>query len=173
MKKLFLTISAIGLIFSVSFAQGRFSPGFEVAVPTGDLHDLADFGIGASARYEAPICKKLNWTATAEFIYFITKNIDGTSYWEYLVPIQGGIKYYFNDNFDGFYAGAEIGVHYIIYKDGFFETYKKSTDLSYAPSLGYHLKKLDISVRYQLVSDADYSISYVGFRIAYAFGGRK
>lgn len=173
MKKLFSTLVVIEFLFSVSFAQGRFSTGLEAAVPTQDLHDLADFGIGGNARYEAPISGKLNWTATASFIYFITKNINGTSYWEYLIPIQGGVKYYFKKSFDGFYAGAEIGIHYIIFKQGLFETYKKSTDFSYAPALGYHLRNLDISARYELVSDADYSINYVGLRIAYVFGRRK
>ena len=179
MKKLFLIPIVIGFSLNSSFAQGKFSAGLEAAVSTQSLkpnqyfHDLEDFGIGGSVRYEAPLSEKLNWTATASFIYFITKNINGMSYWEYVIPAQGGMKYYFKKSFDGFYVGAELGIHYIIYKQGIFETYNKATDFSYAPSFGYHLRNFDISARYQFLSGADHSINYVGARIAYVFGKSK
>jgi hypothetical protein len=174
MKKLLFTLSMITCFTVASMAQGRFSIGAEAALPMGDFGDVVGFGIGGTVRYEAPINDNLSWMGTVGFISFSEKDIDISGFTvatsATMIPIQGGIKYYFTESFNGFYAAGELGMHSVKVKaeadgissdasDGFF---------SFAPSVGYHLGTIDISARYQLVEDAD----YLGFRIAYVLGGK-
>lgn len=77
-----------------------------------------------------------------------------------IIPFNGGIKYYFNESsFDGFYAGAELGLNFV---GGDADS---ETELGFSPQIGYHLPVVDISLRYSLVDDFD----YVAFRVAYVF----
>lgn len=171
MKKVLLTVFAIACISAASFAQGRFSIGAEAALPMGDFGDVVGFGIGGTVRYESPINDNLSWMATAGFISYGKKDIGGgIDASATQIPIQGGVKYYFTESFNGFYAGGEVGVHMTKVKvsGGGLSADASSTDVSFAPSLGYHLGSIDISARYQIVSDAD----YLGIRVAYVLGGK-
>lgn len=91
-----------------AFAQkGEFSGGLELGLPMGNFGDAANIGIGASARYEAPIQDKLNWTGNLGYLHFGSKGSgSGVSASYGMIPIQGGIKYYFDKSNSGFYAGA-------------------------------------------------------------------
>lgn len=171
MKKILLTIAAITCISLASFSQGRFSVGAELALPLGDFGDAVGMGIGGTVRYEAPINDNINWTVTAGFISFMKKEIvtdyDGSAT---AIPIQGGIKYYFTESFNGFYAAGELGVHLFSAKvegPGLNES-ADETEFSFAPGVGYHLGNLDLGARYQIAGDGD----YFGFRIAYVLGGK-
>lgn len=167
-----LLLTAALVIFSVasSFAQGRFSIGAELALPSGDFGDAVGTGFGASVRYEAPINDNLSWMATAGFITFGKKDIGGgVDVSASLIPINAGLKYYFTESFNGFYAGAELGINLVKVKaefDGDSQS-ASETEFGFAPQIGYHLAKFDFAVRYAIVSDAD----YIGLRAAYVFGG--
>lgn len=154
---------------SVSFAsaQGRFSVGPEIALPMGDFGDVSGLGIGGTVRYEAPINDNLSWMGTAGYIGFAEKDDLGVKV--SIIPIQAGLKYYFTESFSGFYAGAELGANIVKAKVDFLgESFSDSeTKFGFAPQIGYHLSVIDISARYQIIADSD----YVGFRIAYVFGG--
>lgn len=175
MKKILLTVAAIACISVASLAQGRFSIGADLALPLGDFADAVGFGIGGTARYEAPINDNISWMATAGFISFMKKEQDLGSFGTVdvsstAIPIQGGIKYYFTESFNGFYAAGELGVHMVSVKvEGGGESESESeTEFSFAPGVGYHLGALDLGARYQMAGDAD----YFGFRIAYVLGGK-
>lgn len=167
MKKILLTAVAILCFAAGSMAQGRFSVGAELALPSGDWSDAVGLGIGGSVRYEAPINDNLSWLATAGYISFTEKDDSGFKFG--MLPLQGGLKYYFTESFNGFYAGADLGFHIAFVKFDFLgeEISDNSTEFSFAPSAGYHLGSLDISARYQIISDAN----YIGFRVAYVLGG--
>lgn len=170
-----LMLTAALVIFSVasSFAQGRFSIGAELALPSGDFGDAVGTGFGASVRYEAPINENLSWMGTVGFITFGKEEIGGVDYTASIIPINAGIKYYFTESFNGFYAGAELGLNIVKSKaEGEFFGQKindsnSETEFGFAPQVGYHLAKFDFAVRYAIVSDAD----YIGLRAAYVFGG--
>ena len=184
MKKIITSVVvAISLICvsSVSKAQdGRFSIGAEIGLPMGDFGDAAGLGIGGSIRYEAPMGDHIGLTGTAGYISFSGKEILGFKLESsYLIPLQAGLKYYFDEQQSGFYAQAELGFH--MYKSSeatvdlttgtiTFEDKAKAA-FSYAPEIGYHLESLDFGVRYQLVSTEGSTTSYLGFRIAYVLGG--
>jgi hypothetical protein len=177
MKKIIFSVVFVTMAFGAAFSQGRFSAGLELAPPLGTFGDIANIGIGGSVRYEAPIQDKLNWTGTAGFISFGGKSIGGFSYSSFsMIPIQGGVKYYFTESFEGFYASGELGfsiVSYSIPGISFLGTTvgggtASSTKFGFAPGAGYHLGNLDFSARFQLVSD----FNYFNIRAAYVFGGK-
>src|SRR5690606_21924762 len=142
---------------SVAVAQdGRFSIGAELALPMGDFGDASSIGFGGSVRYEHPVGDNIGLTGTVGYLIFGGKEtseggvtFDGPDY--SMIPIQVGGKYYFTEQQLGFYAGLELGVHSTTAKipsssitiGGVTietpEVSTSSTDLSYAPQIGYHL----------------------------------
>ncbi|HYG17486.1 MAG TPA: outer membrane beta-barrel protein [Ohtaekwangia sp.] len=164
---LLVAFALVTLSATSSLAQGRFSVGPELALPMGDFGDVSGVGFGASVRYEGAINENLNWMGTVGFLTFSEKDDFGVKISQ--IPIQAGIKYYFTESYSGFYAGAELGFHIVKAKvDVFGESMSTSeTEFGFAPQVGYHLANIDIALRYQIVSDAD----YVGVRLAYVFGG--
>ncbi len=179
MKKIILSVVFVGAAFGAAFSQGRFSGGLELGLPVGSFADIANIGLGASARYEGVIQNNLNWTGTVGFLSFGGKSITtGFSYGSSLIiPIQGGVKYYFTEGFNGFYASGELGFSVATFSTPsvvfFGQTISggsvSETRFSFAPGAGYHLGNFDFSARFQLVSD----LNYFNVRAAYVFGGKK
>ena len=203
MKKLFITLSICLIITTVKTQaqNGRLSLGVELALPAGDFGKSAGTGFGGSFRFEQPILNKLGLTGTLGFITFSKKTVSTVvgkyEYRNAMIPIQGGLKYYFKEAQEGFYVMAEVGVHVFTAKvsspaytfggitvSSTEETNSK-TNLSYAPEIGYHLSNLDFGLRYQLfsyqttVSSGTTTVAktstqgYLGIRVAYVFGSRK
>jgi hypothetical protein len=170
---LLLTVALVTFSVASSFAQGRFSAGAELALPSGDFGDAVGTGFGVSVRYEAPINDNLSWMATAGFLTFGKKEVAGIDYSASLIPINAGLKYYFTESFNGFYGGVELGLNIAKAKAkgeiaGFeVDESESSTEFGFAPQVGYHLANFDFAVRYAIVSDFD----YIGIRAAYVFGG--
>jgi len=174
-----LILMVLGLAFSTStFAQnGRFSLGAELALPMGDFADFSSIGFGGSLRYEYPVSDNIGLTGTVGYLIFGGKaegDFDGIDY--SMIPIQIGGKYYFTENQNGMYFGVEVGVHSLKaeYTEDFggseISVSTTSTELSYAPALGYHLANVDIGLRYQMIATEGESTSYLGIRLAYVFG---
>jgi hypothetical protein len=164
MKKVLVLVFALVTVASVStFAQdGRFSAGLELGIPTGDLDEAVGVGLGITGRYEAAINEHLDWMVTTGFISFGEKDNSGVKL--SIIPIQGGLKYYLDNSFNGFYFGAELGLNIVKVKfDG--GGSDSETDLGFAPQIGYHLANVDLSMRYQIVDEAD----FFGIRAAYVF----
>jgi len=192
-KKLIYVLLAGALVLSAftntskAADNGRFSVGAELGLPMGDFGDAANMGFGGSLRYEMPMGDNLGLTATAGYLMFSGKDQDfgGITIkggdWS-MIPIQVGAKYYFQEQQDGFYGMVELGVHstkYTIpsYTTTFYgvsvtvpEVSASSTDLSYAPEIGYHLANIDLGLRYQMVATEGSTTSYLGLRLAYVFG---
>jgi hypothetical protein len=164
MKKVILSLAVICIAGASAFAQGRFSVGAEVALPQGDWSDFVGVGIGGSVRYESAINDNLSWMGTAGYISFAEKDDSGLKF--SMIPVQAGLKYYFNESFNGFYGAAELGITFA--KAEFAGVSASDSEFGFAPSVGYHLGNIDISARYQIISDAN----YLGFRVAYVFGGK-
>jgi hypothetical protein len=175
----------------------------------GDFGDAVGVGIGATLGFEVPIGDNLGFMVQAGYISFMGKTYDSFDPITFqaisaksdatgAIPIQVGLKYYFTDNQEGFYAGLLTGVHLFMVKVPDFDpvTYamtektETNTDFGLAPELGYIIgDNIDISLRYQLIfakSEAavldptTFSVttvsktvtnSYLGVRVAYMFGG--
>jgi hypothetical protein len=150
------------LSLSPSYAQFRFSLGAEAVMPTGDLADLGGIGGGLSGRVEAGIGEKVALGAHAGFVAF-SKKSPGNGSTEYAVsgaPIQLDGRYYFNELQDGLYAGIGIGLHWVrtAITGG---TDDSQSNLTFAPQIGFHLKKIDLNLRYQIINDAKLTYGYV------------
>jgi hypothetical protein len=187
MKKMRLLIAVAALVcglIQTSDAQvGRFSAGLELALPMGDFGDVAGTGFGGSLRYEYPLGDNIGLMATVGYLTFGEEDLgDFGTYTYSMIPIQVGGKYYFTEQQNGFYAMAELGVHSTtvdveIPETNFFgiiipgqSASESSTDLSFAPGVGYHLANLDFGLKYQIISTEGSSTSYLGIRAAYVFG---
>jgi hypothetical protein len=194
-KIMMAAAACIALTAGTTMAQnGRFSVGAEIGMPMGDFSDGNGVGFGGSLRYELPMGDKLGLGLTAGYITFGGKSVDDGLGGTYdnpsfsVIPIQAFLKYYFNEQQSGLYGMVDLGVHSssvktpeISYTDPISgqvvvispEETHTSTDLSYAPEIGYHLANLDLGLRYQIISTEGSSTSYLGLRVAYVFGSAK
>ena len=161
--------------FAVAPAFSQFTGGLDLAIPSGSWSDGWSVGIGASARYEQEIQDKLNWTASVGFVSFAGKSyttlvgydpitfkpIYGSEKYSSVtvIPVTGGIKYYFQESNAGFYGAADIG--FFIASGGG----ASNTKFGFSPGIGYRLEKFDFTFRYNAVSD----VNYLGLRAAYIF----
>ena len=95
-----------------------------------------------------------------------------------IIPLNGGIKYYFSTANGGFYGSAEIGINFL---SAYTYTYNsgnngsgynisKNADARFGliPGIGYRIDNWDFSGKFNLVSDAN----YLGLRVAYVFGAK-
>jgi hypothetical protein len=181
------TISFAGDLKSGGDANGRFSVGLELALPSGTFGDQAGTGFGASVRYEMPMGSNLALMGTIGYLTFGGKTVDfgpggSFKYTESMIPIQVGAKYYFMEQQSGFYAALQLGItSFSVKSDITYPTGSglpnisvsaSTTDLSYAPGIGYHLANIDLQASYQIVSTTGGSSSYIGIRAAYVFGSK-
>lgn len=152
--------------FAVTGAFAQFSAGVDLNLPMGTFGDVAGLGFGASVRYDGAINDNLSWTAGLGYLSFSGKDytipgfgtISGTSFG--VLPIQGGVKYYFTESNAGFYGGLDIGM-WIGTGTG------SSSEFGFSPGVGYRVSSFDIGARYNIVSN----LNNLGFRIAYVLGG--
>jgi hypothetical protein len=167
-KLLFAALFVLG----VTPAFSQFSAGLEIGLPQGNWADAVATGFGASLRYEAPIQDKLNWTASAGYLSFGSKDLGGGYKGTgSVVPIVGGVKYYFTEANAGFYVGADLGFYMASFKleNSGVSASSSKTYFGIAPGVGYRVSQFDFSFRYNSAGDA----SYMGLRAAYCFGGGK
>jgi hypothetical protein len=148
-------------------AQGQFSGGLELGLPLGTFGDFAGIGFGLSGRYQAPIQDKLNWTVNAGFLSFSGKDISLGGFGTIkassttIIPITGGVQYYFTESNNGLYAGADLGFYIA-------SSASSETRFGFAPGLGYRTGNLDFNFKFNIVSD----INFLNIRAAYVFGGK-
>lgn len=191
-------VSLLMVTFSQT-AKAQFNAGLELAMPLGSFGTAASFGAGATLGYDYAANDNLSIVLQAGYIKIFEKAPDvtlavGESYSTSigLIPIQAGVKYYFADNTNGFYGLALAGVH--IYKYTSDHTYLQNeynfnvtpytvkevektdnfdysgTFVSYAVGAGYLInEKIDLSVRYNIISSTGGSSAYLGLRAAYNF----
>jgi|SRR5258708_625845 len=164
-------------VLAVAPAFSQFSGGLELGLPSGSLSDVSNIGFGVNLRYEAPIQDKLNWTASAGFVSFSGKSYNFSGFkGNYpsitVIPITGGIKYYFQETNAGFYAAADIGffIGSVSVVDPFSGKSVSSSETKFgiAPGVGYRVEKFDFTFRYNSASD----LSFIGLRAAYIFGSK-
>lgn len=155
----------------------RFGIGVEGSLPTGNLHDLSNIGLGGTARLQYGINRNVALMVTSGYYNFFGKgynyiNADGSvgkaHYPSFgMVPLKAGIKGYLSG---GFYLSGEVGAGFEtrdVYANG---DGSKNTKLILAPGLGYSFKYVDIGARYENFSGQDNNYGMVALRVAYGFG---
>lgn len=165
-KNLLLVMALTVLSSTATFAQ--FSAGLELGLPMGTFGDTNGLGFGVSGRYEAAINDNLSWNATLGYISYTGKDysipgfgvIPGVSF--AMIPITGGIKYYFTEIDNGFYGSADLGI-WLASGSG-----SSGSEFGISPGLGYRVGSFDIGARYNIVGN----VSTLGFRFGYVFGAK-
>lgn len=182
MKKIVTVLSAL-VLGTTAMAQGnQISLGLDAALPMGDYADGYSLGIGPAAGFELPVGDNLGITAQLSYqILMVNSDLKDFIASASTIPIQAGLKYYFQEQQEGVYGHAQIGVHMGTVKTedidlGPFGTIEgeseSSTNMSWAIGAGYQMEKLDIGLRYNSISpDSDIegakAATYIGLRIGY------
>ena len=167
------TKSALVLVFSfiaITGAFAQFSVGFEYQLPMGTFGDSFNGGIGGTLRYDKGLNDNMTWGVSAGYISYGAKNVpSGGSASTSLIPIVGGIKYYFTELNKGFYGGADLGFVFASATASYSgaSASVSETKFGFMPGIGYRTGPIDFAVRYNLVGD----LNNVGLRLAYVFGG--
>ncbi len=153
----------------------RLGLGVEGLLPTGNLHDISNVGVGGTARLQYGLADNLALTLTSGYYNFFGKelgntNIKTASYG--MIPVKLGVKAFFTQNL---YFGAEVGAGFETKTFGALkgqetEGLSKNTKLIASPGIGYASQKWDVGVRYENYSGQSNNFGTVGLRIAYGFG---
>ena len=187
MKKQFITLSlALCGSLGLMAQSNQLSFGLDLGLPLDPLSKEYTFIPGISAGFELPVGDKLGITLQAGYLMPQPKSdfsevLSSAS----MIPVQAGLKYYFQEQQKGFYGHAQIGIH------AFSESFKaievagiqvsdaetrSETNLSWAIGAGYQLEKFDIGLRYNAIvpgGDAEEegeeteSKGYIALRVAY------
>ncbi len=148
MKKIFLAIAVLSLALN-SFAQKKidnnkvtFNVGGELGIATGGLGNVSSLGLGATAQLNYYLQDKTYIILNGGLIQYFGKKITGTST-KYIsttaIPLLGGIKYFFADNF---YGNAQVGVT-------IFSGLSSNAKLTFSPGLGFKInEKWDALLKY-------------------------
>ncbi|MBX2981948.1 MAG: outer membrane beta-barrel protein [Flavobacteriales bacterium] len=189
MKKITLGLAAFAFAGGLMAQSNQISLGVDLAMPLGDFGDAYGLGVGPTAGFELPIGDNLGVTLQVSYDILMPKSevkdfIKSAS----MLPAQLGLKYYFQDQQEGFYGHAQLGIHSVSTKSEEITTpgvpalgipdrvtpsqTTSSTNFSWAIGVGYQLEKLDLGLRYNSISpdsdvDGAKASSYIGLRVAY------
>jgi hypothetical protein len=170
MKKVIVSLSALLLIVGATKAQDKnnegfhFGAGIQVAIPTGDLGDVAGVGFGPKIQGEFKVSENFSVVGAASYNFFTKKNEVSTT----VLPIQAGIRYYIAS---GFFVGAEVGYTNVHTKVTFAgQSASGSTGaFSYNPHIGYDLGTIQLELGYNAASKNGSTLSFLGLSGVYKF----
>jgi len=167
-KLMATTVAAVGLFFSTNVnaqESRKFGIGLSLGVPTTDFYS---FAIGADARMQFDLTKRLSVPVAAGYNHYIAKdNASNLPDYGY-IPVKTGLKYFFDPSGSGLYAMGEVGAAFGVTSDA-------KTTFLYAPTVGYSFSSgLDLGVRYENTGRGVDRVGapemgQVALRIAYGF----
>ena len=181
MKKTLFTLCAVALGTGAFAQNNQVSLGLDLALPMGDFGDVYSLGVGPTAGFELPFGKAAATVDLSYMILMVKSDFSDAIKSASMVPIQAGLKYYFQEEQRGLYGHLQLGVHMssVTTEDidlGPLGTIEGETDsnsnFSWAIGAGYAMEKLDIGLRYNSISpDSDVegaeASNYIGLRVAY------
>ena len=167
----------IAIICFISFANNTYSQEstekydrnfkFGIGLNTGiPLNDPYKYNIGGDVRVQYNISETYSLSFTTGYNSIFVDN-DGKNF--NYVPVKVGYKTFLFSN--EFYVMGEIGAAISVTNE-----YSKSS-MIFSPSLGYAMKNIDISIRYENLKDIpilkdnviDKGLSQIMVRLAYGF----
>jgi len=170
MKRTFILSLALLILISASaFARmkGDHSLGgaLEVGIPIDDdFNNSVGTGFGLTLNYNRVLTPDIVLIATTGYIYWAGEEYMGSSWTWGEIPVKGGVKYFFNNNF---YGIGQLAFHIysfsMEYTDpylGKISTSDSETEVGVALGVGYEYPindkmTFDANVRYEL-NDFDY-----------------
>ncbi|MFP5080252.1 hypothetical protein [Pedobacter sp. JCM 36344] len=159
-------IAALALFFTTNVSaqdSRKFGIGLSLGVPTTNLYN---FAIGADARMQFDVTKRLSIPVAAGYNHYIAKDNVLPDYG--YIPVKTGLKYFFDPSGSGLYAMGEVGAAFGV-------TSRAKTTFLYAPTVGYSWSNgLDLGVRYENTGKGvdivgAPQMGQVALRIAYGF----
>lgn len=137
-----------------NYNQGfRLGFGLNAGAVTGDYFN---WSLGADARLQYDFSKRTSITLTTGFTNLFGDNeVKDLGF----IPLKGGFKAFVWD--DEFYVLGEVGAGFSVTN-----SYDKTAFL-WAPGIGYATKYVDISVRYEGMTD--FKADQIALRLAYGF----
>ncbi|PJA08462.1 MAG: hypothetical protein COX70_03620, partial [Flavobacteriales bacterium CG_4_10_14_0_2_um_filter_32_8] len=142
-------------------SQFKASVGAEITSALGDFSNLVSVGFGLSGGAEYNFTDKFGITAQLGYIYLFPEEQYASAY---MLPMQGGFKFYIESKENGPYMVPIIGVHklsittkdFVIQGQTIPGITVAKTNVSYGFGMGYlFTAKFDFSVRYNIISDDD------------------
>ncbi|TWR31006.1 hypothetical protein FPZ43_00535 [Mucilaginibacter pallidiroseus] len=151
----------------------RFGIGVEGLLPTGNLHDISNVGVGITPRLQFGVADNVGLTLTSGYLNYFGKEIDNTGFKTKsygMIPVKAGIKAFVSKNV---YLSGEVGAAFET--SGFGEVkggpdLDTNTKLLASPGIGWANQSWDVGVRYESYSGQSNNFGAVGLRIAYGFG---
>lgn len=180
-RLLFASLALAGTTATMA-QSNQLSFGVDLGMPMGDFGDMASFIVGPTVGFELPVGDMLGVTIQAGYDFVSLKSEAKDVFKSFtMIPAQVGLKYYFQEQQEGFYGHAQVGIHSMTVKTedidlgplGTIEgTSDSNTNLSWAIGVGYQLEKLDLGLRFNSISpDSDAegakASTYIGLRAAY------
>ena len=166
MKKL-LTVAIATVISLASFSQStglepmQFNVGLEAGMPMGDFKESHNFGVGLSAK----VILSSGLTGSIGYVTFSGKDLPGFGKMPAFntIPVKAGYRIKADG---GFYFEPQVGITFMS-SDG-----ESMNAFTWAPNVGISTGPIDISVRYENISQSGENLNFLGLRLAYSFGGK-
>lgn len=180
-RLLFASLALAGTTATMA-QSNQLSFGVDLGLPMGDFGDVASLLVGPTVGFELPVGDMLGVTVQVGYDFVSLKSDAKDLFKSYtMIPAQVGLKYYFQEQQEGFYAHGQVGIHSTTVKTedidlGPFGTIEgtsdSNTNFSWAIGVGYQLEKLDLGLRFNSISpDSDVegakAATYIGLRAAY------
>ncbi len=173
MKKLLLMLAVVVASTACLKAQDKpvaLSIGVEGLVPVGDFGDTHNFGIGGTLQGEYKPADDLGLTVNLGYLTFSGKSVGNLKYKSAgLVPIMGGVKYYFSPKVYGHgQLGVAFGTNDIV--GALVDVDGKGSLFAYSPGIGIQISpQIDAEVKYLGLSQNSHNLNSAGLRLAYNF----
>lgn len=158
-KVLLIAVFAIFGLGTVN-AQGAFSYGANIALPTGDAAKGTSFGFGLDVNYMFNSGEEFSYGLASGFQYFLGKTVAGTKIDNgSFLPIAAAGRYKASESFVlGADVGYAVGISPSTNKGGFY----------YRPMVGYNLgENMQVNAFYSGISLTGGTFSSVGVGIMF------
>ncbi|MEO7082066.1 MAG: hypothetical protein ABIY71_11085 [Flavobacteriales bacterium] len=158
------------------FAQAtQLSLGVDVAIPLREFNNRnVRLGRGPAVGFELPVGDRVGVTLQAAYDFLVANDsINGRLKSAVLIPVQAGLKYYFQGQQKGFYAHGQLGIHDSMKRYRDFPFSSNDIEPTWALGVGYQLEQFDFGLRYNNLLGWNLKgfnpVGYLGVRVAYLF----
>lgn len=175
-KVLFGLLLTVSTVLSGQAQEGNIdiNAGVDFGLPIGDFGDVYGFGYGATVKGLYGISEAGQVGLTLGYQRFGLKD----DYDDMMSGSMGisPIFALYRHNFNGLYIEPQVGlsvnkVNLKITESGWgdFGGSASNTSFGYAAGVGYMMGNIDISARYQGLTQSGENLSFIGLRIGYSF----
>ncbi len=169
MKKLFLTVLAVGLFGYSSMAQAHLELGLNFNSPAGDFGDQYDLGVGFYLEPKYAMNENIDLGLLISSNAFAGGDLSGSTASVSalgMLVIEPTVTYRFSTSSVTPYGGLGIGYYSVegVEISGFPKGDRESK-IGFAPRAGVYVGRLNLGLAYNIVSDFNFLQFNLGVRI--------